>query len=71
MTAEELLLHTKNEIIGAKDTITSIAEAELIHALLIETRTSFFLKTQLGIMPHYRGEQNFGWIFDQEFSVLL
>lgn len=61
MTAEELLIQTKNEVIGTKDTITSVADAEAIHKLLIKIRTNFFQKTQLGIMPHYRGEQNFGW----------
>jgi hypothetical protein len=61
MTAEQLFEITKNEIIGSWNTITSVIEAEEFHELFIQVRVKFFEKTLLEIMPHYRGEQNYGW----------
>lgn len=61
MTAEELFKKVKDEIVGTKDTITSVADAEAFHDLFIQVRVKFFEKTMLEIMPHYRGEQKYGW----------
>lgn len=61
MTAEQLFKEVKDQIIGSRDTITSLAEAEEFHQLFIQIRVIFIEKTMLEIMPHYRGEQNYGW----------
>jgi len=61
MTTEELFKIVKDEVVGTRDIITSVDEAEAFHGLFIKVRTKFFEKTMLEIMPHYRGEQNYGW----------
>ena len=61
MTAEELLIQIKDEVIGTRDIITSVKEAEEFHDLFIQVRSKFYEKTMLGMMPHYRGEQNYSW----------
>ncbi len=61
MTREEALEKTKQEIIGDNQTITSAEEADQLHKRLIELRTQLFFRNIFEIMPHYRGEQKFGW----------
>ncbi len=61
MTREEALEKTKQEIIGDNQTITSAEEADQLHKKLIELRTQLFFRNIIEIMPHYRGEQKFGW----------
>lgn len=61
MTAEQLLVSIKNDVIGTTDTIKSLSDAEDLHSLCIKIRSEFFQRTQLYMMPHYRGEQFYGW----------
>src|SRR6188768_1186742 len=52
---------TKKEILGAKNEITTAVEADAFHEALIKLRVKLFERYGLEAMPHYRGEQNFGW----------
>lgn len=61
MTIDEAFEWTKNEVIGDNLIITSVEEAETFHDRFIKLRTELFLRQITDIMPHYRGEQNFGW----------
>lgn len=61
MTREEAFEKTKQEIVGDNLTITSALEADQLHDLFIKLRTELFFREITEIMPHYRGEQNFGW----------
>lgn len=61
MTREEAFEKTKQEIIGNNLTITSASDADHLHDLFIKLRTELFFRSIIEIMPHYRGEQNFGW----------
>lgn len=61
MTREEVFEKTKQEIIGNNLTITSASDADNLHDLFIKLRTELFFRRIIEIMPHYRGEQNFGW----------
>jgi hypothetical protein len=61
MTAEEYFLQIKDQVVGKRCIITSVDEAERFHKLFIQVRSKFYQNTQLEIMPHYRGEQNYGW----------
>lgn len=61
MTQEQAFEKAKEEVIGGIDTITSIEEAEKFHILLIQLRVKLFQDYLWDMMPHYRGEQNFGW----------
>jgi len=61
MTREEAFEKTKQEIIGDNLTITSALDADQLHDLFIKLRSELILRRIIEIMPHYRGEQNFGW----------
>lgn len=61
MTKEETFEKVKQDIIGEDLTITTALEADQLHEQFIKVRTELFLNYQTEIMPHYRGEQNFGW----------
>ena len=61
MTREEAFEKTKKEIIGDDLTITTALEADQLHEQFIKLRTELFFSGITEIMPHYRGEQNFGW----------
>jgi hypothetical protein len=62
MTREEAFEQTKQAIIGDNILITSVDDAEALHKRFIELRTQLAVYMQLvEIMPHYRGEQVYGW----------
>ena len=61
MTKEEAFEKVKQKMIVENLTITSVSEASQLHAQFIKLRTVLFLNSITEIMPHYRGEQNFGW----------
>jgi hypothetical protein len=61
MKKEQLFEKARLEVINGLDTITSIQDAEKFHMLLIQLRVKLFQDFGWDMMPHYRGEQNFGW----------
>lgn len=61
MTIEEAFEEKKQAIIGDNLTITNIEEAEAFHQKFIALRTELYFSGIADIMPHYRGEVNFGW----------
>lgn len=61
MTFKEAFDQTIAEIMGAPSIITSLTEADKFHRKLIELRVAFLERGIIDMMPHYRGEQKFGW----------
>lgn len=61
MTWKEAFEQSKQEVIGDNLVITSIDEAEALHKRFIKLRTQLIDKGLIEIIPHYRGEQKYGW----------
>lgn len=62
MTPQELYLNIKNEVIPQVLEIKTLDEAfELHDKLFIPFRVKLFENGLNGFMPHYRGEQKYGW----------
>jgi len=61
MTIEQAFEQTKNEIVGDNIIITSAEEADQLHEKFIKLKTELFFRGIFEIMPHYRGEQFYGW----------
>ena len=55
-------IYDKNVLdFGFKPEITSVEDAEAIHERMIQIETKFALTHDPYAMPHYRGEQKYGW----------
>jgi hypothetical protein len=61
MTWEDKLYFTKNEFVTEPIIITSLDAAENFHKQLIQLRCKLIERGLIDIMPHYRGEQKYGW----------
>src|SRR5665648_449527 len=61
MTRDEAFEKTKHEIVGENLIISSVDDAEKLHELFIKLRGELFRRQIVEIMPHYRGEQKYGW----------
>lgn len=62
MTPQELYLNIKNEVIPQTLEIKTLDEAFDLHdKLFIPFRVKLFENGLNGFMPHYRGEQKYGW----------
>lgn len=62
MTIQEAFEETKKEFISEDLTVKSLDEAVDLHKRFIELRTALSIEKQImDMMPHYRGEHNFGW----------
>jgi hypothetical protein len=54
-------LNFKNDVLGNEYIINSIKDAEELHENLIKLNRKLYFNGILDFMPHYRGEQNYGW----------
>jgi hypothetical protein len=63
MTIEEAFEQTKEEVIGHSLTIRSVEDAEELHDRFIKLRRELSIvgRQIIDVMPHYRGEQMYGW----------
>jgi len=63
MTIEEAFEKSKHDIIGDNLIITSLTEAEELYDKFIQLRQKLSIVGLqiIDVMPHYRGEQKFGW----------
>jgi hypothetical protein len=51
----------RTRLIGNNVTIASVSDALQLHEKLIELRVELIINHRIEIMPHYRGEKEFGW----------
>jgi hypothetical protein len=61
MNMHNVLNEFKRQYLGEDLVITSLADALQLHEKFIKIRMALMLKCGFDIMPHYRGEQQFGW----------
>ena len=61
MTKEQAIEKAKQEVIGGIDLVTTVDEGESFHQTLIKLKIKLAEDYGWDMMPHYRGEQNFGW----------
>lgn len=61
MTVNDRFEQLKAEIIGTDLTINSLIEVDELHEQFIKLRKALFFEGIMDFMPHYRGEQKYGW----------
>lgn len=63
MTREKAFEQSKKEIIGDNLVITSVDDAQTLYDQFIKLRSDLSIigKQLIDVIPHYRGEQMFGW----------
>lgn len=61
MTFLEKYAELKKQIIGENLVLTSIEEVDELHEKYIALRAELFRRQIMEFMPHYRGEQFYGW----------
>jgi hypothetical protein len=57
----EIISDLKSQILGEDLIITSVSDAKQFHGKFIDLRVQLFVNYGFEVMPHYRGEQKFGW----------